>query len=479
MRVYPKLETEVTKKYVKYWTENFDEIHNEFNIDNPKLCVFDSETTGLHIKKDKPFMWVFGWLLPKNKRTDEIKGKVFAFNHSPEMLTKIIGLIKRCQLAVGHNVKYDLNMLINGGVSESLVYNLTNISDTMGICRMSFDAVSARDGGDVLGLKKVTEKYIDPKASEFEKEVKKELRKINDKKRDVLKALLKQHKGWGIGKLKEIYKVKKRGDMEMFTKERKQRWVDIPKEIEDLYFKWMDEYPFANYSEVDRTIMTEYVHSDGIYTLELVEKFYPVMLKRGQKKLFDQENKLIIELLKMERVGMPVRMDYLQECFKKCDFEIQKLYEELWEVVGEYFTVSQDKIIADYFEKLIGERPSSTDKSFLKKHKDNRVSQIITRLRRLEKWQSTYISRIIEVAEYDGNFYTQYGQFNTVSGRLGSDAQQFPKERILTEEGEAYEKEHGEGKAPEEMEIFSPRRAFTVKGGKYKKIAYFDQQGRI
>ena len=474
MRVYPKLETEVTEKYVKYWTESFEEIQNEFNIDNPKLCVFDSETTGLHIKKDKPFMWVFGWLLPKNKRTDEVKGKVFAFNHSPEMLTEIIGLIKRCQLAVGHNVKYDLNMLINGGVSENLVYNLTNVSDTMGICRMSFDAVSARDGGDVLGLKKVTEKYIDPKASEFEKEVKKELRKINDKKRDVLKALLKQHKGWGIGKLKEIYKVKKRGDMEMFTKERKQRWVDIPKEIEDLYFKWMDEYPFANYSEVDRTIMTEYVHSDGIYTLELVEKFYPVMLKRGQKKLFDQENKLIIELLKMERVGMPVRMEYLQECFDKCDHEIQKLYEELWEAVGEYFTVSQDKIIADYFEKLLGERPSSTDKSFLKKHKDTRVSQIITRLRRLEKWQSTYISRIIEVAEYDGNFYTQYGQFNTVSGRLGSDAQQFPKERILTEEGEAYEKEHGEGKAPEEMEIFSPRRAFTVKGGKYKKIAYFD-----
>ena len=112
------------------------------------------------------------------------------------------------------------------------------------------------------------------------------------------------------------------------------------------------------------------------------------------------------------------------------------------------------KVIADYFEGILGERPTSTDKAFLKKHKDNRVSQLITRLRRLEKWQSTYISRIIEVAEYDGNFYTQYGQFNTVSGRLGSDAQQFPKERILTEEGELYEKEHGEGRAPVEMEIF-------------------------
>ncbi len=171
---------------------------------------------------------------------------------------------------------------------------------------------------------------------------------------------------------------------------------------------------------------------------------------------------------------MPVNMEYLKSSFDKCEYEIQKGYEELWGIVGEYFTVSQDSVIMDYFEKVLGGRPSSTDKAFLKKHKDNRVSQLISRLRRLEKLQSTYISRIMEVAEYDGNFYTQYGQFNTVSGRLGSDAQQFPKERILTEEGEIYEKEHGEGKAPVEMELFSPRRAFVVKGGEYSKIAYFD-----
>lgn len=474
MLVTPKLETEVTSKYKKYWITDFSEIETYFNEDNPKLGVFDSETTGLHIKKDTPFMWVFGYMLPKEKRTDDFRGRMFAFEHDKDLLKQVILLSKKLLMNVGHNVKYDLNMLINGEVPEDIVYNLTNISDTMGICRMSLDAVSARDGGDKLGLKTLASKYIDPRADEFEKEVKKELRKINDIKRNVLKEILKQHKGWGIGKLKEVYKVKKRGDMEMFTKERKQRWVKIPKEIESLYFNWLEEHPFANYSEVAKDVMMEYVHGDGIYTLELVDKFYPTVLQRGQKDLFEQENKLIIELLKMERVGMPVDMKYLEDSFVKCDNEIQRLYEELWSIVGEYFTVSQEKVIASYFEKVLGERPSSTDKAFLKKHKDDRVSQLITRLRRLEKWQSTYISRIMEVAEYDGNFYTQYGQFNTVSGRLGSDAQQFPKERILTEEGELYEREHGEGKAPVEMEIFSPRRAFIVKGGKYNKIAYFD-----
>ncbi|MDJ1631370.1 hypothetical protein QNN00_17575 [Bacillus velezensis] len=63
------------------------------------------------------------------------------------MLLKVINLTKKCMMTVGHNVKYDLHMLINGGVNEEVVYALRNIVDTMGLCRLSFDAVSARDGG--------------------------------------------------------------------------------------------------------------------------------------------------------------------------------------------------------------------------------------------------------------------------------------------------------------------------------------------
>ncbi|MFK3936575.1 DNA polymerase [Alkalihalobacillus sp. NPDC078783] len=424
--------------------------------------------------KDRPFMWVFGWQLNRNERTEKVKGRVYAFPHDADFLTEIVGLASTVNLFVGHNVKYDLHMVINGGVKENTVYSLKNVVDTMGLCRLSFDAVSARDGGDFLGLKKVSVKYIDPRAGEFEKEVKKELGRINNLKRKVLLQKLKAA-GWTMTKLKDAYKVKQRNEMDYFTKERKQRWLEVPKEIEEMYFNWMDEYPFANYSEVDKDIMIEYVHSDGIYTLEVAELTYPTVLKRKQTGILQQENELIMELLRMERVGMKVDMDYLNACFITCDTEIQRLYEELWKVSGRFFTASQGTVLQDYFEEKLGQRPAATDKAFLKKHIDtDRVAQIITRLRRLEKWQSTYISRIREVAEYDGHFYTQYMQFNTVSGRLGSDAQQFPKERILTEEGEAYEKEHGEGSADRELEIFFPRRAFIPEGGKYDKIAYFD-----
>ncbi len=101
--------------------------------------------------------------------------------------------------------------------------------------------------------------------------------------------MLKPYKGWGLGKIKEAYKVKKRNEMDYFTKEKKQRWLKVPEEIETVYFKWMEENPFADYSEVDRNVMMEYVHSDGIYTLELVEFTYPTVLKENKKPFLNKK----------------------------------------------------------------------------------------------------------------------------------------------------------------------------------------------
>ena len=462
-----KLETPITSKYLKYHITSFDEIKKWFDIDKPLLTVIDSETTGLHIKKDKPFMWVFGWRIPE---CIAIKGRVFSFNHDTELLHKVLELSKSTTL-IGHNIKYDLHMAINGGVNEQFIYSFSHITDTMGLCRLSFNSVSVRDGGDSLALKEVTKKYIDKNADLFEKSVKQELRNINDIKRKILLKQLKEL-GWSVGKLKDAYKIKSRNGIEVFTFERNQRWIEVPEEVQKVYSNWIKNYPLATYAEVSDDVIKEYIHSDVIYTLEVFERQYPIVKARQQFKILKQENRLLIDLLKMERVGLKVDMNYLKDSFNKCESEINKLYKELWELIGQKITVAQSKVIADYY-KTLGVETETTDKKFLN-NQNNRVAQIITRLRRLEKWQSTYISRIIEVAEYDGRFYTTYNQFNTISGRLGSDSQQFPKERILTEQGEKYELEHGLGKALDKHIIFSPRQAFTVDDNDYNRIVYFD-----
>ena len=131
------------RQYLKYWVDDINDVKKLYREDQPKICVFDSETTGLHIKKDRPFMWVFGWLIPRNKQSDGIKGRIFAFDHDANLLRNLLELSKSATMLVGHNVKYDLHMTINGGVHEEFIYDLKNIVDSMGICRMSFDAVSA------------------------------------------------------------------------------------------------------------------------------------------------------------------------------------------------------------------------------------------------------------------------------------------------------------------------------------------------
>lgn len=450
-----------------------------FEKDQPMMVTLDSETTGLHIKKDQPFMWVFGWLTPRDRRKPGFKGRVFAFEHNVSILKQVLALCKKAKALVGNNIKYDFHMLENATPWERVMARLNNVVDCMALTRLCVDAVSDRDGGDSLGLKYITAKYIDSQAKEFEKEVKRELSRINGERREVLKALLKPYKGWGIGKIEKVFKVKTReaeggSPIKIYTLERKQLWEEIPEEVYAAYKDWMEEYPVATYADVDRAIMMQYIHSDGIYALELAEMAWPRMLMRGQKTVFDMEQKLLPVLFAQERVGMPVDLEYLKISNQKLDEEIRRCYRELWKLAGRFFTSSQDGVIADIFEEVNGVRPTSTDKAFLKKQGDNRIAKLIMRLRRLEKWQSTYISQITEIASYDGRFYTQFNPYTAVSGRSGSNAQQFPRSRILTEAGEAYEDEHGEGSAPQEMEIFYPRRAFVTEGGTYDEILYFD-----
>jgi DNA polymerase-1 len=125
--------------------------------------------------------------------------------------------------------------------------------------------------------------------------------------------------------------------------------------------------------------------------------------------------------------------------------------------------VNQHAEIKKYYTKIIGKAPASTDKTFLKKRADegDELAVLIGRIRRLDKWKSTYIERILENSAYDGRFYTQFNQFNTVSGRFSGDAQQFPKDPIYTQEGYEYERVHKGHTVPDQFILYHPRRAFT------------------
>jgi DNA polymerase-1 len=420
------------ESYKVVYTENPKDITQAIEKESPKFITYDTETTGLHLKKDRPFLAAVCFSF-----------EVYVFPATHKMMSGLVKWSKMVKRVYAHNTTYDMHMLAN--ICGDNVPNLiTNWGDTMGLCRLVFEAISARDGGDKLGLKYIGKKYVDKDADKYEKEVKKWLKDKEAANNKVFTALLK-----GEGVTKKYYtELKKAGN--------------LTHDMKKIEARWREEYPKPTYQDVPIDIMLPYLAVDVILTKIMVLKCLPIIVDRKMVPVMNRENRLLNVVYKMERCGIEVDIPYLQEASQKLEEYIKVLYSQLHEVMGAEISVGQHAKIKEYYAEQLGEKPDSTNKKFLKKQdkSGDKAAGLITRLRRLEKWKETYVERILEVASYDGRFYTSLNQFNPVSGRFSGDAQQFPKDPIYTQEGVDYEKNNPDKKIPDDYVLYHPRRAF-------------------
>jgi DNA polymerase-1 len=396
----------------------------------PPWCMVDCETTGLHIKKDTPFLAAFGWT-----------GRIFVFPTNFANVAKIHHIANRVGMLYNHNINFDLHMLANIVGDNEYAYRFVNIGDTMGLCRLIFEAISARDGGDNLKLKDIGKKYVDNTVDKYQKAVKNAIAEIEKADRKELIQRLKPF-GWGI---------------QRFEKAMDKGHEEIPVEVSDTFYEWRREHPQRGYKDVPMDIMVPYVAVDIMLVDRIVEKALPVIEHRRQFHIMNQEFALLPVTWDMERQGIPVDMEYMQASADRLDEYIERMTSKMHKLANREFTVGQHAVIKDIYELRTGERPESTDKKYLKYMKDggDELAGIISTLRRLEKWKSTYIDRVMEIARFDGKFYTSMGQFNPVSGRFSGDAQQFPKDGIFDEDPES---------PTYKQEVFTPRKAFFMRG---------------
>jgi DNA polymerase-1 len=425
------------ENYEVQYVNNAWEITNALAQSRASFFTYDLETTGLHIKKDRPFLGAICF-----------NHQVYVFPTEKGIMQHLPKWAKMVKRIVNHHITYDMHMTANV-IGDEAVLEIRNQMDTMGLCRLTFEAISARDGGDSLKLKAIGKKYIDDKADHYEKEVKAWLKKKTSDNRKVLMAFLKGE-GWTMKKFEEYMK---------------NGW-EFPPDIQRIYSAWQEEYPNPTYKSVPMGIMLPYVAVDVILAKILVLKCTPVIKNRKQEHILQQECDLLPVVFRMERAGIKTDIEYLKECGKKMDGYIEKMYTQLYEIVGQEFSADQHAFIKKLYEGWLGKEVASTDKAFLKKmadkFKDDKVgiaASLITRIRRFTKWRQTYIERIIEVASYDGRFYTSMNPYNPISGRFSGDSQQMPKDAIMDENGE---------------EIFHPRRAFTVSGDGYNEMYFLD-----
>lgn len=445
---------------------------------NPDICAFDTETTGLHIALDKPFLFQFGWIC-----NDKLEGYAFAVDieKQPDLSKQVIKiwhkLVSKAKKYLGHNVKYDMHMLINLG----LPYTTENVSDTMFYIRYAHDALHQSEGGPPLGLKDYAAKYIDRSAKSHEKLLDQEKTDIAKTLNNMLKRRLSScripeglnYKSFTLSALNELFK-DPIAEVQDFPDDIQQAYLDWKTKDLPLYLQarvtQLVESTQIAYNTLNRDNVIKYAIYDIVWTLEIYAQCAPVIKARQQQAGIQMEESLIFPLIEMERVGFKANKQYLETCRQNLKQYIIEQRTKLFELTQKEFSIGQhetikDILINDFNVNLTATNAGELDlvlSNLIIENKDNpaiKVIQLIQELRTLEKWYSAYITRFLKDLTFTDRLYTTINQVGTVSGRVTSNFQQFPRDPIVKEDG---------------TELFHPRRMVEITGGDYDGIVYCD-----
>lgn len=430
---------------------------NRFNKTEHIAGAFDTETNGLHIRLATPFLFQFGWVTPDRK------GYTYAVDleRTPELAKKVIKvwnekLAPTLPTYVAHNVKFDLHMLEN----IKLPYTANNISDTMFYIRYAHDNLTEKYGGPPMGLKAYAAKYVTPSARAHESLLKQERTAIAKSINEKLKKRLSGKKP--PEKYQSIAKSYTLGVIEAMFKDPVFTASDLPEDIRGAYNDWLtlDVPPWLQeavvsivdsdmipYNKLNRENVIQYAHLDIVWCLEILRITEPVIKERGNERGIEIENKLIYPLLNMESVGFNADVAYLKECRAKMKAYIIRRRNEFYKVAGEEVKVGQHERIKTIIAERWGYDLESSDNSHLELLLNDLKRQqtaedlqtfisILVELRTLEKWYAVYITRFVKDLQHTDRLYTTINQVGTVSGRVTSDFQQFPKDAIKTVDGE-------------------------------------------
>lgn len=419
--------------------ENMIEVYNKYASE---YGAVDTETTGLHIVKDIPFLAQFGFIDPERMR-----GYAYVVDLRTEIGKQALDvwltqLIQKHTLLAGHNISFDIHMLMNTGHDVFKIKPDTlTLTDTQFYIRYGHDALHTSEGGPPLGLKDYTTRYVDKDAKVHESALKKERTAIAK----AYNVRLKQALGITLKQLNE------------YTKDCLFELEDLPEDLRERYIEWHSKLPdwlrpkvnsivesdMIQYDQLNTETLKRYAAYDIVYTLEILWFLIPKVKARDNENAVSIENTLLEPIVYMERVGFKCNTKYLEESRVRMKEYILTLRAELNELAEQELSVGQHALIKQIINTKYETELTSTNDEQLKllynTTKNEELKQfiwLVQELRTLEKWYSTYILRFQErLIKGKDRLYTQINQVGTVSGRVTSDFQQFPRNGIKDKEG--------------------------------------------
>lgn len=408
-----------------------------FNSEQPKITMFDTETTGLNFMVDTPFLTTFGW----GKRVYAVD---LTKDNAKAIMEIVYGLFKKANWVFAHNAKYDYHMMTNYGmpIPDEIRY-----ADSQTIARLTNYA----DESFSKSLETMGQLYVDETAKFAGKVIKEQITRINKERKAQVKQIFKaEHPDLNFTDYWDKFK---------------NRVAHVETDDDVILDRIGEFYQEANYYDVYKekpNLMLNYAYDDIVIMLEWIGKAIPVLKTVDPElKVFKREAELIAVTARQERVGFKVDIDYLLDRRTVLSAYRDKLYSELRELTGiPTLTVGQHNVIKQLLSKKYNITMTSVDnKSISRIRKDGelqRVIYLIKKLRTVDKWLSTYIDGFLNRL-VDGRVHTSIDLSGAVSGRVSSDMQQQPKEALKDENGD---------------ELYHPRRAILTDEG--YQLYFFD-----
>lgn len=196
---------------------------------------------------------------------------------------------------------------------------------------------------------------------------------------------------------------------------------------------------------VDKVV--DYAAEDADVTLQLADKFEPMLKELNAEKLATEvENPLIYVLADIEKEGVRIDMETLINYSKELEIEIRKFEQNVYDKCGVTFNLASPKQLGEVlFDKLgldpkakktkTGQYQTGEDVLMALAGKSDVVKDILD-FRQLQKLKSTYVDALpLLVNPKTGRVHTSYNQAVAATGRLSSNNPNLQNIPIRTERG--------------------------------------------
>ena len=393
-----------------------------------KYIIIDTETTGLNIIVDKPFLIQYGLV---DEQLNLINTVVFDPRIDVANRNHFENLLQTIPTIVGHNIKFDIHMLINAGFKQSYFVD-KNYIDTAVMARLVVNHDEQADKTFLIGLKKLAVRYLGINSADEEHKLKFELSHLNS----VHKQKMKDHfiaKGLWNMSLSRTEETKEINQIYNSWNKYYHLYAHLAKE-RGLFLKANPAPTYADVSNVRAYALTDIKLTHGLFKL-----WYQKLVSIRQDDTLKRVSAAVWPLIIMERKGMSVDLKRVLDDRNKllAELAVCKIIDPR---NGEEIKIGQHAKLKELYEYESGMSLVGADK-----HVRNEIqhlsasAKIADYISNMNKYMTTYITGILNKMVPIGNefkVFTDYNLAGTITGRLSGDFQQFPKEPLELKTGD-------------------------------------------